>query len=293
MKVRTQADLAKLAKSGSQLLFPTGTRITVGLSTCGIAKGAGVVFVALNRELRRQKFPAALEAVGCSGLCSREPIVSIQMPGLPRLTLGDVTAADVPDLVRGLLNRQIPAGKMLYTTDSLYNLITDTISSYAGKGRKVRIPGVPADTSLPFLKKQKRIALRNCGITSPASLEQYIARGGFHAAYAAITQMPQKKIIAQIERSGLRGRGGAGFPTGKKWAAVAAAPGKKKFFICNADEGDPGAYMDRSILEGDPFSVLEGHAHRRMRRGRNPGVCLRAGRVSPCVSAGDGRHCRT
>ena len=95
MKVRTQADLAKLAKSGSQLLFPTGTRITVGLSTCGIAKGAGVVFVALNKELRRQKFPAALEAVGCSGLCSREPIVTIQMPGLPRLTLGDVTAADV------------------------------------------------------------------------------------------------------------------------------------------------------------------------------------------------------
>ena len=160
--------------------------------------------------------------------------------------------------MRGLLNRQIPAGKMLYTTDSLYNLITDTSSSYAGKGRKVRIPGVPAETRLPFLKKQKRIALRNCGITSPASLEQYIARGGFQAAYVAITHMPQEKIIAQIERSGLRGRGGAGFPTGKKWAAVAAAPGKKKFFICNADEGDPGAYMDRSILEGDPFSVLEG-----------------------------------
>ncbi|MBN2106304.1 MAG: (2Fe-2S) ferredoxin domain-containing protein, partial [Deltaproteobacteria bacterium] len=91
MKVRTRTDLAKLEKSGGRMLFPSLTRITVGLATCGIAKGAGVVFAALRRELRRQKVPASLEAVGCSGLCSREPIVTIQMPGLPRLTLGDVS----------------------------------------------------------------------------------------------------------------------------------------------------------------------------------------------------------
>jgi NADH:ubiquinone oxidoreductase subunit F (NADH-binding)/NAD-dependent dihydropyrimidine dehydrogenase PreA subunit len=180
------------------------------------------------------------------------------MPGLPRLTLGDVSAAEIPALVRGLKSRQIPSGTILYRTDSQENLITATSRVYADKAEKVRIPGTPADTSLPYLNKQKRIALRNCGITNPVSLEQYCARGGFAAAYAAITKMPQEKIIAQVERSGLRGRGGAGFPTAKKWGMVAAAAGKKKFFICNGDEGDPGAYMDRSILEGDPFSVLEG-----------------------------------
>jgi NADH:ubiquinone oxidoreductase subunit F (NADH-binding)/NAD-dependent dihydropyrimidine dehydrogenase PreA subunit len=180
------------------------------------------------------------------------------MPGLPRLTLGDVTAAEAPALVRGLKTRQIPSGTILYRTDTQENLITATSRVYAGKAQKVRIPGAPADMSLPYVKKQKRIALRNCGITAPASLAQYCARGGFAAAYAAIAKMPREKIIAQVQRSGLRGRGGAGFPTGDKWELAAAAAGKKKFFICNGDEGDPGAYMDRSILEGDPFSVLEG-----------------------------------
>ena len=108
------------------------------------------------------------------------------------------------------------------------------------------------------MKKQKRLVLRNCGIVDPASFEQYCGRGGFSAAYAALAGMKPDQVISQVVRSGLRGRGGAGFPTGEKWRIARQAPGKKKFIVCNADEGDPGAYMDRSILEGDPFSVLEG-----------------------------------
>jgi NADH:ubiquinone oxidoreductase subunit F (NADH-binding) len=258
MRVRSRADLAKLGKTGTQMLFPARPRITVGLSTCGIAKGAGATFDALRKELRRQKYAATLEAVGCTGLCNCEPIVTLQMPGLPLLTLGDVTAADVPELVRGLQSNRIPAGKILYTTAILENINTANSHACAAAGNKARTAIAPAGTSLPFLKKQKRIVLRNCGITAPVSLAQYCARGGFAAAYTAIATMRPGKIIAEVQRSGLRGRGGAGFSTGEKWAAVAAAAGRKKFFICNGDEGDPGAYMDRSILEGDPFSVLEG-----------------------------------
>jgi len=258
MKIRSKADLAKLQKSGERMLWPAVPRITVGLSTCGLAKGGGATFAALRKELRRQKVQAALAAVGCSGLCSCEPIVTLQVPGLPRLTLGDVSAADVPQLVRGLKLNRTPADKMLYTSARLENPITAESRACGAAGKKAGVSFAPADTGLAFLKKQKRIALRNCGIIAPASLAEYCARGGFQAAYSALKKMPQAKIIAEVRRSGLRGRGGAGFPTGEKWAAVAAAPGKKKFFICNGDEGDPGAYMDRSILEGDPFSVLEG-----------------------------------
>lgn len=258
MKVRTQRDLEKLKRAGEKMLFPPALRITVGQATCGIAKGADKVFAAIGKELKKQKLAAVLESVGCAGWCSKEPIVTFQMPGLPKFTLGEVTAKDVPGIIRQVQSRQLPVAGVLYRTDAEENIIDGTISTYGtGKGRQF-LQKAPAVLSVPFMKKQKRIVLRNCGVADPRSLEQYCGRGGFSAAYTALVTMKPDQVISQVIRSGLRGRGGAGFPTGEKWRIARQAPGKNKFIVCNADEGDPGAYMDRSILEGDPFNVLEG-----------------------------------
>jgi NADH:ubiquinone oxidoreductase subunit F (NADH-binding)/NAD-dependent dihydropyrimidine dehydrogenase PreA subunit len=120
------------------------------------------------------------------------------------------------------------------------------------------IDGTPHYHQIPFYSKQLKIALRNCGFINPDSLEEYVARGGYFSLYKALFEMKPEEIIEEVKRSGLRGRGGAGFPTGAKWESCRRAKGERKFVLCNADEGDPGAYMDRSVLEGDPHSVIEG-----------------------------------
>ena len=132
------------------------------------------------------------------------------------------------------------------------------------KGRPVRrllwAQGAPAPKEPPFFARQKKVVLSNCGAIDPEEIEEYIAAGGYEALGRVLTEMSQDEVIEEIKRSGLRGRGGAGFPTGVKWELVRKAPGSEKYVICNADEGDPGAFMDRAILEGDPHAVLEGMA---------------------------------
>ena len=132
------------------------------------------------------------------------------------------------------------------------------------KGRPVQrllwAEGAPAPREIPFFAWQKKVVLANCGIIDPEEIEEYIAAGGYEALGKALTEMSPDEVIEEIKRSGLRGRGGAGFPTGVKWELVRKAPGSEKYVICNADEGDPGAFMDRAILEGDPHAVLEGMA---------------------------------
>ena len=119
------------------------------------------------------------------------------------------------------------------------------------------VPGLPSIYEHPMIKPQVRIALHNCGLIDPENIMQYIARGGYSAIAKALAMKPEE-VIAEVKTSGLRGRGGAGFPTGMKWEFCRRATGLEKYLICNADEGDPGAFMDRSILEGDPHAVLEG-----------------------------------
>jgi len=132
------------------------------------------------------------------------------------------------------------------------------------KGRPVQrllwAEGAPAPREIPFFARQKKVVLANCGVIDPEEIEEYIAAGGYEALGKALTEMSPDEVIEEIKRSGLRGRGGAGFPTGVKWELVRKAPGSEKYVICNADEGDPGAFMDRAILEGDPHAVLEGMA---------------------------------
>jgi len=215
-------------------------RILIGTGTCGLAAGAEAVLEAIKQELAQQSIDATITQVGCIGLCYTEPMVDIIMPNQPRVSYGDVT----PEMAKQLIQDYIVNG----------NPRPDLALGTIGDGR---IENIPAFFELPVLKPQVRIVLRNCGFIDPENINQYIANGGYSGFTRALTMKPEQ-IIAEIKKSGLRGRGGAGFSTGQKWDFCRASPGKEKYIICNADEGDPGAFMNRSVLEGDPHAVLEG-----------------------------------
>jgi len=215
-------------------------RILVGAATCGRAAGAMAVLEAINRELARRKIKAIITQVGCIGLCYIEPLVNIVKPGRPHIYYGDVTPELAAQLIEDYLVKDNPRPDL-------------ALGTVGGDG----IEGIPKLFELPMLKPQVRIALRNCGIIDPESINHYIARDGYSGLVRALGMKPEE-VIEEIKKSGLRGRGGAGFPTGLKWEFCRKSPGTVKYVICNADEGDPGAFMDRSLLEGDPHAVLEG-----------------------------------
>jgi len=215
-------------------------RILVGQATCGRAAGADATAAALKEELAQHNIEAIVTAVGCIGLCYCEPLVDIIKPGRPRICYHEVT----PDIARQLV------------VDYLVNddPRPDLAIAIIGEGT---IEGIPRFEDLPILKPQVRISTRNCGNIDPDNIDQYIANGGYEGAERAL-KMTQKEVIEEVRQSGLRGRGGAGAPTAFKWERIWEAPGEDKYLICNADEGDPGAFMDRSLLESDPHSVMEG-----------------------------------
>jgi NADH-quinone oxidoreductase subunit F len=215
-------------------------RLLVGTGTCGRAAGATAVLEAIQEELSRRKIDATVTQVGCIGLCYAEPLVDVVKPNRPRICYGGVTPEIVPQLIEDYIVNDNPRGDLALGT--------------VGEGS---VDGIPKLSELPMLKPQVRIALRNCGHIDPEDMSQYNASGGYSGLAKAL-QMNPEEVIAEVKRSGLRGRGGAGFPTGQKWELCRQAAGKEKYVICNADEGDPGAFMNRLLLEGDPHSVLEG-----------------------------------
>ena len=179
-----------------------------------------------------------VDFTGCHGFCEQGPIVFIQPEGI---FYAHVSLDDVPDIISSHLRDNKPLSRLFYK---------DPASGEA----------VPYFKDINFYKKQQRIVLRNCGRINPEIIEDYIAAGGYRALRNVLFKMTQQQVIDEIKLSGLRGRGGAGFPTGLKWEFCRKAPGNQKYVICNADEGDPGAFMDRSMMEGDPHSVIEGMA---------------------------------
>lgn len=206
-------------------------KLVVGLGSCGIAAGGNKIVQAIEDEIAKRGLDVELEKTGCIGMCYLEPIVDVIDDKGNKTTYGRVT----PEMVVDIFDRHIGKGEIL---------------------REHVVGGEGAGGS--FLKKQVRIALRNCGIINPESIDDYINNNGYKAAEKALMEMSPEEVIDEMKVSGLRGRGGAGFPTWFKWNATRTAQGKPKYIVCNADEGDPGAFMDRSILEGDPHSVLEG-----------------------------------
>ncbi len=259
MNIVTEDDLKKVGKQGQLSLYPHKTRISVGMATCGIASGAADVYEALTAETDKRGLNVRIRRTGCIGLCQQEPLVDVLEPGKPKVTYGRMTPEKARQLIAGLsAGNGFDKEWALYRTEEDERVITNTTTRLATKEAQGAIKDVTLFSEHPFFKNQKRIILRNCGLIDPESIEEYIARGGYLALYKAISMMKPAEVIKQVQDSGLRGRGGAGFPTGKKWEYCRQASGKVKYVVCNADEGDPGAYMDRSILEGDPHSVLEG-----------------------------------
>ncbi|HJM36847.1 MAG TPA: NADH-quinone oxidoreductase subunit L, partial [Dehalococcoidales bacterium] len=215
-------------------------RILLGTATCGRAAGAMSTLETMNRELARHNINAIVTQVGCIGLCYIEPLVDIVKPNRPRICYSSVTPKIIPQLIEDYLVKDNPRPDLALGT--------------IGDGT---IEGIPRLFDLPMLKPQVRIVLRNCGHINPEDIKQYIANDGYTGFIKAINMGPER-VLGEIKKSELRGRGGAGFPTGQKWEFCRRSPGKEKYIICNADEGDPGAFMNRALLEGDPHSVLEG-----------------------------------
>jgi len=206
--------------------------VRVGMASCGLASGAEPVYKELKELLEGKE--VTLKQVGCIGLCSYEPLVEVDIDG-KRTIYGDMTPALAQELVNSSFSpTQALREKIVYS---------DEIKE-APENRR--------------MNKQVRIVLANCGIIDPEKIDEAISRGAYEALTKALKAMSPEEVIDEVYRSGLRGRGGAGFPTGLKWKFTRQAKGEPKYIICNADEGDPGAFMDRSVLEGDPHTVIEG-----------------------------------
>ena len=204
--------------------------IKVGLATCGIAAGGREVYDALSTKLDGKGLNVELKQTGCMGMCYNEVQVEVSSPQGECVFYGRVTPEKVDRIVEEHLIGGQPVAEWV-------------------------IPGEEIDN---LLAKQKRIVLRNCGIIDPESIDDYLAADGYKAIEKVLGSMSPQQVIDEVTKSGLRGRGGAGFPTGVKWGFARKSPGNQKYIICNADEGDPGAFMDRSVLESDPHSILEG-----------------------------------
>jgi NADH:ubiquinone oxidoreductase subunit F (NADH-binding)/Pyruvate/2-oxoacid:ferredoxin oxidoreductase delta subunit len=214
--------------------------IWIGMGTCGLASGAKKVEEAIITELQKLNINAKIEATGCIGYCSREVIVDIKLPGQDRISYCEIVPKVVPKLIqKTIVERGILKEKLLGTHG---------IAS-------AEIPNINND---PFFKHQMKVVLENCGIINPNSLDSYIASGGFKGLSKVLRLMNPESVVKEILLSGLRGRGGAGFPAGKKWELALKEKSDNKYVICNADEGDPGAFMDRSVLESDPYRTIEG-----------------------------------
>jgi len=240
------ADMAGFRQSCQEdyALRPNQVVVLVGLGTCGLAAGGEAVAGAISSQLEAladdlaaRDLEVEVRATGCMGRCEDEVLVDVHRAGEARVTYGHVT----PELAHRIVIEHVLGGEPV--SRHVIGEITDDDQPYQGNAT---------------YDKQYRIVLGNCGFIDPERIEHYVARGGYEGLERVLGGLEPAAVVAEVKASGLRGRGGAGFPTGLKWEFALRAPGDKKYIICNADEGDPGAFMDRSLLEGDPHALLEG-----------------------------------
>ena len=238
-------------EAGLAKLVPAVPRIAVGMGTCGRGNGAEGLYHAFAEALVHSGTDVVLANVGCFGACFQEPLTNVRLPGFPLVILRRAQANDAArilhDLTLGNITRELA-----YCKVEEWDHITGQVKY--GRG----YPEIPLWNEVPFFKGQKKIVLRNCGFINPDDIEEYIAVGGYQALYKVLIDGRPENVIEQIKAAKLRGRGGAGYLTGNKWEFLAKAKADQKYIICNADEGDPGAYMNRNEIESDPHSLLEG-----------------------------------
>ncbi len=229
--------------------------IRIGLGSCCIANGSAKVHAALHRALAERGVDVTVKRVGCIGMCHQTPLVEIAIPGEEGARYACTTSDQAAAIVRrhfkprGLMHR---AGRRLSNT---VGFIFDSKSHRNLQEHAIELRDPPVAA---FLGPQQHIATEHCGIIDPTDLDEYIRHGGFEAMKKCLNEWSPDEIIARIKESGLRGRGGAGFPTALKWGKVRQAKGDRKFIICNGDEGDPGAFMDRMLMESYPYRIIEG-----------------------------------
>jgi NADH-quinone oxidoreductase subunit F len=205
-------------------------KVKVGLGSCGIAAGGRKVLKALQDEAKKYNLDVEIEETGCIGMCFFEPIVDI-VDGEETYSYGFVDE----NIAKKIIDSHVKDGEVL-------------------EGNIIYTSKKPPN----YTAKQHKIALENCGVINPERIEEYLEKGGYQGITKVLNEMTREDVIQEIKDSGLRGRGGAGFPTWFKWNAALQSKGDQKYMVCNADEGDPGAFMDRSVLEGDPHRIIEG-----------------------------------
>jgi NADH:ubiquinone oxidoreductase subunit F (NADH-binding)/NAD-dependent dihydropyrimidine dehydrogenase PreA subunit/(2Fe-2S) ferredoxin len=219
--------------------------IYIGTGTCGLGAGAGKTLAAVNDYITEKQLDAEVVEVGCIGYCAAEPLLDIQMPGKTRVCFSAVTEDKAIPIVEALLNGEMPK--------------ENVIGQFRNEKHE-SWDGVAFIDEHPFFKPQTRWVLKNCGMVDPGSIEEYVARGGYAGLTKVLLNNTPEEVCSIVEESGLRGRGGGGFPTGRKWTAALKTEADQKYMVCNADEGDPGAFMDRAVIEGDPHALVEGLA---------------------------------
>ncbi len=230
----------KAEKHYREMKSGEGSNIFIGMATCGLASGAKDVKTAFEEALAERNVDASIIPVGCLGHCYAEPLVMIEKPGFPPVLYPNVTPGRAKLLVKLFLEGDDPGFEYILGAMEANEMI-------------------PTVMEFERFNHEKRVVMSKNGLVDPSDIYQYIAKGGYSSLVKALS-LPPDEIIEEILKSGLRGRGGAGFPTGKKWQMVKKSQEEEPIVICNADEGDPGAYMDRTILESNPHQVIEGMA---------------------------------
>jgi NADH-quinone oxidoreductase subunit F len=231
--------------------------IRVGAALCGQAAGCDDVIEAIEASLAQNGLSAQVTRVGCLGLCFAEPLVDIQLPNGPRVFYGNVTPELVDEIIKAHLGQELPPpglalGYLVGRSANGGSPLSTSLPSWLLHGE------IPDLNQHPMRAMETRIALRNAGNIDPADIYQYLAVGGYQALHKALTQMTAEETVDQVAASGLRGRGGAAFPAATKWKFLAGSNAPVKYVLCNCEEGDPGAFNDKAILESDPHTLIEG-----------------------------------
>ena len=241
MSAKTISERRKKAERSWQRLHTSAHPVIyVGAGSCGRAAGATEVVAALRTHMQKREVAARIIEVGCIGPCYLEPLVDVEMPGRPRISYSNVTPDRAVKIVDGFLaGNGVPQAHLV------------------GHFSDACLEGVPRFFEHPMLAPQVRVVLRNCGLIDPEDVDHYLARDGYRAIEKCLS-LPWQQALEVVKSAELRGRGGAGFPTWRKWQFCRETKSEQRYLICNADEGDPGAFMNRSLIEGDPHALLEG-----------------------------------
>ncbi len=253
IRIRDESTFDTVRNAGLAKLRPPRPRIAIGMGTCGTGNGAEGVFHSFAEAIDRRGLDVQLVQTGCFGFCAEEPLVNVWVPGQPLVILHRIRPDQVSATLDGMAGGNIPESLMLCKIEQ-WDHITAQLDY--GSGHTTVLPW----DEVPFFKGQKKIVLRNCGLINPDDIEEYIAIGGYRSLRKVLLDATPEAVNEQLKAARLRGRGGAGFSTGLKFEYLRNAVGDRKYLICNADEGDPGAYMNRNELESDPHSLLEGMA---------------------------------